>query len=127
MRRPEPRTLILGCAASTLVAFCFLTTMHERYAYAAIGFLMILIPERPVRWLGVIFGVVFFLNLLSAIPPTDAIHALIPYNGPIPTVGSIVMVALTVATVWLLARPGRTDPPEDAPATALGSASAPPG
>ncbi len=94
--------------------------MHERYAFAAIGFLMILIPERPVRWLGVVFGVVFFLNLLSAIPPTDAIHELIPYNGPISNIGSIVMVGLAFATVWLLARPGQADPPEVASASPRG-------
>ena len=47
LRDPRPRTLILGLAASTLVAFCFLTTMHERYAYGALVFLMLLIPEAP--------------------------------------------------------------------------------
>ena len=52
LRDPRPRTLILGLAAATLVAFCFLTTMHERYAYGALVFLMLLIPEARVRWLG---------------------------------------------------------------------------
>ena len=52
LRDPRPRTLILGLAASTLTAFCFLTTMHERYAYGALVFLMLLLVERPVRALG---------------------------------------------------------------------------
>ena len=33
-RDPQPRTLVLGLAATTLVAFTFLTTMHERYGTA---------------------------------------------------------------------------------------------
>ena len=33
------RTLVLGLAATTLVAFTFLTTMHERYAYGGLVFL----------------------------------------------------------------------------------------
>ena len=63
---------ILGLAAATLVAFCFLTSMHERYAYGALVFLMLLIPEARVRWLGIAFGIVFTLNLLAAVPPTPA-------------------------------------------------------
>ena len=69
-RDPQPRTLVLGLAATTLAAFTFLTTMHERYAYGALVFLMLLIPEARVRWLGLAFGVVFTLNLVAAIPAT---------------------------------------------------------
>ena len=32
-------TLLLGLAAAVLVAFCLLTTMHERYSFAAVVFL----------------------------------------------------------------------------------------
>lgn len=120
LRDPQPRTLILGCAAATLVAFSFLTTMHERYAFAALGFLMLLIPETRVRWLGVVFGVVFTINLLSAVPPTDAIHALLPYDGPITLIGSAVMLAITFATLWLLGSP--PDREADAPDLAVGAA-----
>ena len=35
LRDPRPRTLSSVCAAATLVAFMFLTTMHERYAYGS--------------------------------------------------------------------------------------------
>ena len=42
-----------GLAASTLIAFCFLTQMHERYAYGALVFLMLLLPERPIRALAI--------------------------------------------------------------------------
>jgi Gpi18-like mannosyltransferase len=110
LRDPRPRSLILGCAAATLVAFCFLTTMHERYAFAAIGFLMFLVPERRVRWLGVAFGVVFTLNLLSAVPPAPWIGAILPSTGPITVVGAIAMLAITLATLSLLLTPPRIPP-----------------
>ena len=45
----RPRTLILGLAASTLIWFGFLTQMHERYAYGALIFLLLLIPERRIQ------------------------------------------------------------------------------
>ena len=38
-RDPQPRTLVLGLAATTVAAYTFLTTMHERYAYGALVFL----------------------------------------------------------------------------------------
>ena len=69
LRDPRPRSLILGLAASTLVAFAFLTSMHERYAYGAIVFLILLIPEARARWLAVALGVVYSLNVLTAGPP----------------------------------------------------------
>ncbi len=97
LRDPRPRTLILGLAAATLVAFCFLTSMHERYAYGALVFLMLLIPEARVRWLGIAFGVVFTLNLLAAVPPTPWIGALLPVGGWLGIAGSLVMLALTAA------------------------------
>ena len=71
LRDPRPRTLILGLAASTLIAFCFLTPMHERYAYGALIFLMLLLPERPDPLArDSRSAIVFTLNLLAAVPPT---------------------------------------------------------
>ena len=35
LRRPTGTSLFLGLAASALVAFCLLTTMHERYSAGA--------------------------------------------------------------------------------------------
>ena len=102
LRDPRPRTLILGLAAATLVAFCFLTSMHERYAYGALVFLMLLIPEARVRWLGIAFGVVFTLNLLAAVPPTPQIEALLPVDGWLGIVGSVAMLAITAACLVLV-------------------------
>jgi Gpi18-like mannosyltransferase len=104
-RDPTPRTLILGLAATTLIAFTFLTTMHERYAYGALVFLMLLIPEARVRWLGLAFGVVFTINLVAAIPATDEMARLLTVWGPLGLAGSIAMIAITIATLYELQRP----------------------
>ena len=53
IRDPRPRTLVLGLAASVLVFFSFMTQMHERYAYAALILLVLLLPERRIGWLWV--------------------------------------------------------------------------
>ena len=104
-RDPRPRTLVLGLAASTLVAFTFLTTMHERYAYGALLFLILLIPEARTRLLGAVVGVVFLLNLVTAIPATAELGVLLPMWSPLSIVGSLLIVFLTIATLYEL-RPG---------------------
>jgi Gpi18-like mannosyltransferase len=121
-RRPTPRTLLLGLAAAVLVAFTFLTTMHERYAYAAIVFLALGIADRTILGMWIVFSIVFILNLLAAIPPTDQIGALLPINGPLGVVGSVAMVAITIAVVLLLARSTRdTEAGEDPDAATASS------
>ena len=103
IRNPRPRSLILGLAASSLVFFSFATQMHERYAYGALVFLVLLVTEPRLRWLGLAFSVVFTLNLLAAIPPTPEIGALLPVSGVLGVVGSIAMLAVTYVTLRLLA------------------------
>ena len=102
LRDPRPRTFVLSLAAATLVAFSFLTAMHERYAYGAVVFLMLLIPDRRFRWLGLGLGIVFTLNLLAAIPPTPAIGELIPIGGLTGLLGSLAILVVTgLAYAWL--------------------------
>lgn len=103
IRDPRPRTLVLAFAASTLVAFSVLTTMHERYAYGALVFLALLVREPAARWFGVAFGAIFTLNLMAAIPPTPQIGALLPVNGALGMVGSVTMLAITAAAILSLA------------------------
>jgi hypothetical protein len=112
LRDPRPRTLILGLAASTLIAFGFLTSMHERYAYGALIFLLLLLYEAPARLLAVAFAIVFTLNLLAAAPPTPEIADLLPVSGPLGIIGSVAILAITVACMRLLVRG-----PEPSPAT----------
>jgi hypothetical protein len=113
VRDPRPRTLILGLAASVLVFFTFMTQMHERYAYAALIFLVFVLPERRLSWLWLAFGVVFTLNLLAAVPPTPAIEQFLPIAGPLGIAGSIAMVVITFVSLVALRRWG--DPTAAAP------------
>jgi hypothetical protein len=103
-RAPTPRGLALGLAAAVLVAFCFLTTMHERYAFGALVFLPLAFPDRRAAWLALAFGVVFTLNLLAAIPPTAEIGATLAVGGPLGIAGSIAMLAILGGTLAVLAR-----------------------
>ena len=57
--------------------------MHERYAYGALVFLLLLIPERRIAWLYLAFGVVFTLNLLSAAPPAPIFTEWLPFRASI--------------------------------------------
>ena len=103
-RARTPRALALGLAAAVLVAFCLLTTMHERYAYGALVFLPLAFPDRRVVALTVGFGIAFTLNVLAAIPPTATIGATLPIGGPMGEIGSLAMLAILAATVELLRR-----------------------
>ena len=82
VRSPRPAVLILGVTASVMVVFTFMTQMHERYAYAALIIPVLLLSRPPVRWWWLAFSVVFFLNLVAAVPPSDEIGALLPVFGP---------------------------------------------
>jgi hypothetical protein len=67
-------------------------------------FFMLLVPEARIRWMGLAFGVVFTLNLVAAIPATEELGNLLPIGGLLGLVGSIAMVAVTVATLYELQR-----------------------
>jgi len=109
-RRPTPEILAWGLAAAVLVAFTTLTTMHERYAYGALVFLALLLPDRRALVLWIAFSIVFTLNLLAAIPPTPEIGSILPVGGPLGIVGSISMTAISVATLLVLVRESRGRP-----------------
>ena len=125
--RPTTRTLALGLACSTLVAFGFLTTMHERYAYGALVFLAVLIDDRAVRWTWLAFGVVFTLDIVSAIP-TRELGPLLPSDGGVGIAGSLAMLGVTAACLWQLlagTRRGDADPIAGEPDRTSGAADAP--
>jgi hypothetical protein len=90
--------------AAVLVAFTFLTTMHERYAFGALVFLAVLIPERRLLGLWLVFGLVFTLNLAAAIPPTPEIGALLPVAGLLGALGSLAVIAITLGVLAELRR-----------------------
>lgn len=101
-RARSARGLAYGLAASVLVAFCLLTTMHERYAFGALAFLALAFPDRRAAWLALVFGVVFTLNLLAAVPPTPEVGATLPVGGPLGVAGSLAMLAILAATIAIL-------------------------
>jgi Gpi18-like mannosyltransferase len=115
VRAPSARNLALGLAAAALVAFCALTTMHERYAYAALVFLALLLPDRRVLAVWLVFGVFFALNLLAAAPPTPEIGRLLPIAGPLGILGSVAITACAVAVLVLLSRREAESLPESPP------------
>jgi Gpi18-like mannosyltransferase len=111
-RHPTARSLALGMAAASLVAFSALTTMHERYAFPALVFLAVWLPERTLRWTWIAFSVAFTLNLLAANPPSDLVRTVLPIDGFVGVIGATVMSAVTVVTLALLLRPpGRESQP----------------
>ena len=114
LRSPTRRTFAIGLAAAVLVAFVFLTTMHERYAYGALVFLALLIPERRFLVTWIVFGIAFTLNLLAAVPPSPGFHELLPVAGPLGIAGSIVMLAVTIVVLRELLAAPAAEPVEPA-------------
>jgi dolichyl-phosphate-mannose-protein mannosyltransferase len=102
-RRPTARTLALGVATAALVAFAFLTTMHERYAYAAFVFLAILIDDRRARWIALALGVVFTLNLVAA-ASKDYLGGILDVTGPVGIAGAVAIVAIALVLVFEMLR-----------------------
>ena len=108
VRDARPRTLILGVVASVLGIFTWMTQMHERYAYAALVVILLLIPDRRIRWFAAVLGVVFTLNLFAAVPATPGLAAVFPVDGVVGIAGSIVMTAsATLAFIQLRRSSGR--------------------
>jgi uncharacterized membrane protein len=93
-RRPTQRTLAIALAAMALVTFSFLTTMHERYAYASIVFLAFVLVDLRMIVLWFALGIIVTANTFMAIPVPEW-----PFLG---VLGSVVMVALTIATLAIL-------------------------
>jgi Gpi18-like mannosyltransferase len=109
-RRATARTLALGIAAAALVSFAFLTTMHERYAYAAVVFLALLVEDRRARLLALALGITFTLNLVGAATSDVYLESPITVDGPIGLAGSVAMIVITVMTVLELLRSSRPEP-----------------
>jgi hypothetical protein len=107
IRDPRPRTLVLALAASVLVAFSFMTAMHERYSYGALVFLLLLLPEPRMRWLNLALGFVFTLNVLAAVPPTPEIEAVLRAPRWIGVLSAIAMLVLTGIVYAMVRRRSR--------------------
>lgn len=99
VRRPTAEGLAWGMAAAALVSFALLTTMHERYSYPALVLLPLVWPNRLALAAWLVLAVTISLNVVAAIPPVGAPGSLVPLDGPVGLLGSIVM---TVATGGVL-------------------------
>ena len=107
LRRPTPASLAWGLAGASLVAFCLLTTMHERYAYAALVFLLLAWPDRLAVGTWVLASVAVTLNLVAAVPPSGPPGSWIPVAGIVGIAGSVAMTIVLAATLVGLARATR--------------------
>ncbi len=101
-RSPTPERLSLGLAAITLVAFLSLTTMHERYLYPAVVFLLLGATARSHVVALVALGAAFAVNLVVAVPPEGWT---IPLARPLGIVGAVVISAAGIAVIRAVARP----------------------
>ena len=117
-RRPSAERLALGLATAALVAFSFLTTMHERYAFAALAAFAFVLwrPATAALWL--LLGAAFTLNVVAAAPPTSEVADLLPIDGPLGIAGSIAVVGLTLFSLWRLATESPTREAEPEPLAA---------
>ncbi len=102
LRRPTRDGLLLGLAASVLVAFCFLTTMHERYTYGAVIFLAAATSGRLRAAALTVLAVAATANVIAAIPPSTVPGSLIPLGGPVGIAGSLAILGATAGVVLLL-------------------------
>ncbi len=93
---PTSRRLALGLATATLIAFCVLTAMHERYSLGALVFLVPLLPDRRILAIWVGLSVAIAANMLLTEPP-----GLVARLG---VIGAGVIVAMTLACLWLMTR-----------------------
>ena len=99
------QALALGLVAMSLISFCFLTQMHERYSYAAIVFLLLLLPDRRALALEVGLSVVFVINLAAAASLVGNISQKVDLFGPNAIVGSVAMIAITLVATALVVVP----------------------
>jgi Gpi18-like mannosyltransferase len=97
LRRPTRDGLLLGLTASVLVAFCLLTTMHERYSYGAVIFLAAVMSGRARAAAWAALAVAATANVIAAIPPSTVPGSLIPLGGLAGIVGSLAVVGSAAA------------------------------
>jgi hypothetical protein len=110
LRARTPRGLLLGGAAGTLVAFLALTTMHERYSWAALVFLAPLLADRRAAVAWAVLAGVTFANYLAAIPIVTGDPPLLPIDGRLGFAGSAAITGIGVGVIVLLLEAARGEP-----------------
>lgn len=108
-RRPTPRMLAIGVGAAGLVAFEFLTSMHERYAFAVLPMLVFVLDIPRIRLITLVLGVTMFLNLVSA--ARDFVGPIIPVDEAVSVVAATINVVCALLLVLELVRSSREPEP----------------
>jgi len=103
---PSPRRLALGLACATLVSFSLLTTMHERYSFAALIFLVPLLPDRRILATWAVLSVAITANMLLIMPPWSPTSSPLWSVGWVSLLGSVLILEMTVICLWLLTHDG---------------------
>ena len=109
-RRRTPEAFALGLAAAALVAFAFLTTMHDRYSYAAIVFLALVPDRRAVAAFSVFVGTLIMWNLIASASTANLLSWGWPIDGPAGVVGSLGFCAAALVAVGLTWANGSSRP-----------------
>jgi Gpi18-like mannosyltransferase len=109
-RSPTQRTLLLAIATSVLLAFTVLTTMHERYVYAAVVFLLPLLPDVRLRVVWIVLGLLATANILATAPAFPEIR-LVFSNESVTSYGWAAAELLVFGVcLWELVRTARRAP-----------------
>ena len=125
-RHPSRPTLVVAMSSAALIAFAFLTTMHERYLFPAAVLPLALVWWQPARWGVVVISAVLLAQLVATpgagLVGVEARSALDLLRVPMSAVivvaalGSIGLVAsrrLPTDSDWDGARAVPAVPPED--------------
>jgi Gpi18-like mannosyltransferase len=118
-RAPTQRTLLLAVGTAVLAAYTLLTTMHERYIYAAVIFLLPLIPELRMRiaWIGL--AALATASFLATAPAFPEIRLVFSNDSPTSYGWAIAELGIFLFCLWELVRSSR-QPVAVAPATGSG-------
>jgi len=114
-RSPTQRTLLLAIATSALAAYTLLTTMHERYVYAAVVFLLPLLPDRRLRIVWLVLGAMATASILATAPAFPEIRLVFSNDSPTSYAWAVAELCLFAVCLVELIRVGRAV----APATGL--------
>ena len=125
-RLRTPRALALGLAATALIEYCFLTTMHERYSYPAIVLLLLVVYDWRALALAASLSFVYVANLAAAASNQNYFQPRVDMGGINGLLGSGAMIAITLLTLALAVAPAirggnelESEPDPDDPAAAV--------
>ena len=83
-----------------------MTTMHERYSFAALIFLVPLLPDRRILATWIALSVAITANLFLIVPPWAPIEIPTWIVGRVGVLGSGMILAATLTCLWLLGHDG---------------------